>query len=68
MMLFSHAISAMPGEDTIEPRPADDAKKSDVEISEDAAISRLRSTQDGLDYWQEHRSSVVTGSGGPAPG
>jgi hypothetical protein len=28
----------------------------------------LRPIQEGLDYWQEHRSSSATGSGGHAPG
>jgi hypothetical protein len=68
MMLFSHALSAMPAEDAFEPRPVADAKKSDVEISEDAAISRSRPIQDDLDYWQEHKSSAATGLGGAAPG
>jgi hypothetical protein len=40
----------------------------DVEISEHAAVSRLRPIQDGFDYWEEHVSSVRTELGGPAPG
>jgi hypothetical protein len=42
-------------------------KQDDIEISDDAAISRLRPIQDGLDYWQEHRSSAATGLDGPVP-
>jgi hypothetical protein len=68
MILSSHALSAMPGEDAFDTRPVADAKKSDVEISEDAGVSRLRPIQDGLDYWQENRSSAATGLGGAAPG
>jgi hypothetical protein len=55
MMLFSQALSAMARDDAFEPRPAAEAKQSDVETSEDAAISRLPPIQDGFDYWQEHR-------------
>jgi hypothetical protein len=58
----------MPRGDPFEPRPVAEAKQSDIEISEDAAISRFGPIQDGLDYWQEHRRSAATGLGGPAPG
>jgi hypothetical protein len=51
-----------------ESRPSADGKQEDVEISEHAAISRLRPIQDGLDYWQEHRSSAAADSSDPAPG
>jgi hypothetical protein len=55
-------------EAAFEPRPVAEAKQSSVEISQDAPISRLRPIHDGLDYWQEHRSSAVPGSGRSARG
>jgi hypothetical protein len=45
MALFSRALAAMPDQYTFEPRPASEAKQADIEISEDAAISRLRPIQ-----------------------
>jgi hypothetical protein len=63
MMIFSHALSGMSQEAAFEPRPAAEAKQADIEISDDAAISRLRPIQDGLDYCHEHRSSANTDSG-----
>jgi hypothetical protein len=54
------------GRYTYFPMPAAEAKQPDNEISDDAAISRLRLIQDGLDYSQEHRTSASTDSGGPA--
>jgi hypothetical protein len=45
-----------------------EAKQSDLETAEDAALSRLRPIQDGPDQWQEHRNSAGTGSGISAPG
>jgi hypothetical protein len=68
MRLVSEALSSMLFDDTFEPRPAAEVKQVDIEISDEAAISRLRPIQDGLDYWQEHRSSPDTVSGGSAPG
>jgi hypothetical protein len=53
----------MPRLDTFEPQPVADAKQADTEISEDTAISRLRTIQNGVDY----RSTAVTVSGGSAP-
>jgi hypothetical protein len=62
----------MPRLEDFEPKPVAEATKADTEISEDAAISRIRPIQDGLDYWQilggVGRRSGFTGSGGPAPG
>jgi hypothetical protein len=58
----------MTNHDDFEPRPAAEANQKDLDISEDAAISRLRPIQGGLEYWQEHKSSADTGSGGSAPG
>jgi hypothetical protein len=49
-------------------RPSAEAEEKDVLVAEQAAISRLRPIQDGLDYWEEHRSSGASGSGGPEPG
>jgi lipopolysaccharide biosynthesis protein len=45
MKVFYQVISVMD-------HPAE-AKKTDIEISEHAAISRLRPIQDGLYYWQQ---------------
>jgi hypothetical protein len=67
MALFSQAFAAMTL-DEFTPQPAADAKQTDLEISKDAALSRLRPIQDGPDLWQEHRSSAATDSGGSAPG
>jgi hypothetical protein len=67
MALFSQALSNM-NLDNFEPRPAAKAKQADIETSEDAAISRLRPIQDGLDDFQEPRSSADTGLGVIAPG
>jgi hypothetical protein len=55
--LFSQAVSAMVDLADFEPKPTAEAEQIDMKISEDAAISRLRPIQDGLDYWHEHRSS-----------
>jgi hypothetical protein len=43
-----------------------ETSSSSVETAEDAAISRLRPIQDGLDFWGLH-GGAVTGSGSPAP-
>jgi hypothetical protein len=45
---------------------AAEAKQSDIETEEDAAISGRRPIQDGLDPWAD-KSSPGTGSGAPAP-
>jgi hypothetical protein len=45
--------------DDFEPKPAAEAKQSNLETAEDVAISRLRPIQDGPDLWLEHRSSVA---------
>jgi hypothetical protein len=50
-----------------EPSVAAQAKQSDVETARDAAISRLRPIQGGLDFWGMH-GGAVTGSGAPALG
>jgi hypothetical protein len=72
MSLFSQAISSMPRLDNLEPKPVAEATQADVDISDDAAISRLRPIQDGLDFWQIlvgiGRCGHDTGSGGLAPG
>jgi hypothetical protein len=49
------------------PQPAAEAMKADLETAENAALSRLHPAQDGEDQWGVHRSSSITGSGGPAP-
>jgi hypothetical protein len=67
MRIFSAELSSM-NLDAFEPLPAAEAKQTDIEISDEPAVSRLRPIQDGLGSWQEHRSSAATGSGGPAPG
>jgi hypothetical protein len=48
------------------PRVSAEAKQSDLETAEDAAVSRLGPIQDGPDMWELHRSSAVTVSSGPA--
>jgi hypothetical protein len=49
------------------PSVAAEADQSNIETAEEAAISRFRPIQDGLDSWAD-RSSHDTGSGAPAPG
>jgi hypothetical protein len=44
-----------------------EAAQSEVETAEEAAISRLHSIQDGLDFWAD-RSSPRSGYGVPAHG
>jgi hypothetical protein len=68
MTLFSRGLSGMAAQGTFELRPSTEAKEEDVLVPEHAAVSRLCPIQDGLDYWEERRSSAGTGSGGPAPG
>jgi hypothetical protein len=58
----------MAAQGIFERRLSADAMEEDVLIAENAAVSRLRPIQDGLDYWEEYRSRAVTGVGGPAPG
>jgi hypothetical protein len=66
MNRFSSALSTMDLSE-FQPSVAAEAKQSDLETAEDAAISRLRPIQDGLDPWENDRSSGATGSGAPAP-
>jgi hypothetical protein len=68
MLLFSQALSAMAYQDSFEPKPMAEANQKDIEVTENAAISRLRPIQDGFAYWEEHRSSASTVSGDLAPG
>jgi hypothetical protein len=63
---FSAALSLMDLSE-FQPSVAAEAKQFDVETAEDAAISRLRLIQDGLDLWRMQRGAV-TGLGAPAPG
>jgi hypothetical protein len=65
MKHFSSALSKLALTD-FTPRVSAEAKQSDLEIAEDAAVSRLRSMQDGPDMWELHRSSEVTVSSVPA--
>jgi hypothetical protein len=63
---FSIALAEMNlGEFT--PSVAAEAQQSEVNTAEEAAISRLRQIQDGIDFW-EGRSSLDTGSDASAPG
>jgi hypothetical protein len=48
------------------PRVSAETKQSDLEIVEDAAVSRLPPIQDGIDFWEMHRRSAVTVPSGPA--
>jgi hypothetical protein len=68
MKLFSQALSGMSRQAAFEPKAAAEAKQDNIEISDEAAISRFRPIRDGIDYWQEPRSSANTDSGGSAPG
>jgi hypothetical protein len=65
---MKHFSSALSGLDLVDftPRVSAEAKQSDLETVEDAAVSRLRPIQDGTDMWALHRSSAVTVSSGPA--
>jgi hypothetical protein len=67
MALFSPSLSAMPQLDFFEPRPTAELKQAYLEISEDAAVSRLRPIQDILDYWQEHRVVRLQNQLAPRP-
>jgi hypothetical protein len=66
MERFSSALSSM---NLSESRlsVAAEVRQSDIETVEEAAISRLRPIQDGIDFWAD-RSIQGTGSGAPAPG
>jgi hypothetical protein len=63
----SVVLLAMTQQAAFEHERAAAANLTDIAISNDAVISRLRPIQDGLDYWQEHRSSANTDPGGSAP-
>jgi hypothetical protein len=52
---------------TFELRPSAEAKEEDVLTAEQAAVSRLRPIQDGLDYWEEYGRCAAAVLGGPAP-
>jgi hypothetical protein len=65
MSVFSQALAAMNLDDFV-PHPAAEANQSDLEIAEDAALSRLRLIQDGGNQLEICRSSSTTGPGGPA--
>jgi hypothetical protein len=66
MNRFSSALRMM---DLSEFQPLVDAeaKQVDFETAKEAAISRLRPIQDGLDFWGE-QGGASTESGSPAPG
>jgi hypothetical protein len=68
MILFSQALSGMSDQAAFGSKPAAEAKQTDIEISEDAAIFRSRPIQDGLDYWEEHSICADTRPDGSAPG
>jgi hypothetical protein len=66
MKRFSSAQSTMNHSEFM-PSVAAEAQQSEVDTAEEAAISRLRQIQDGINFWGD-RSSPDTGSGVPAPG
>jgi hypothetical protein len=68
MTLFSRGLSGLVAQGIFELRPSAEAKEEDIMVAEHAATSRSRLIQDGLDYWEEHRSSGDTGVGVPGPG
>jgi hypothetical protein len=63
---FSEALSTM-DLSAFEPRVCAEADDKAVQVSEEAAISRLRPIKDGLDFLGVH-GCAVTGSDAPAPG
>jgi hypothetical protein len=65
MNSFSEALSTMDLAG-FTPLVAAEASEKAVQLSEEAAISRLGLIQDGLDFWGVH-GGAVTGSGAPAP-
>jgi hypothetical protein len=67
MKHFSSALSRLDLTDFM-PRVSAEAKQSDLETVEDAAVSQLRPIQDAPDMWELHRSSAVTGLSVSAPG
>jgi hypothetical protein len=66
MTLFSEGLAKMDAHFLVL-HPSAEAHDKDVLVAEHAAASRLRPIQNGLDCWEEHRSSADTGLGGPAP-
>jgi hypothetical protein len=66
MNRFSEALSMM-DLSAFEPHVSAEADDKAVQVSEEAAISRLRPIQDGLDFCGLH-GGAVTGSGAPSPG
>jgi hypothetical protein len=67
MKHFSSALSKLDLTDFM-PGVSAEAKQSDLETVEDAAVSRLRPIQEGPDMWELRRSSAVTGLSLSAPG
>jgi hypothetical protein len=65
MNSFSEALSTMELAG-FTPLVAAEASEKPVQVSEEAAIPRLRPIQDGLDFWGVH-GDAVTGLGSPAP-
>jgi hypothetical protein len=63
---FSEALSAM-NLAGFTPLVAAEASEKAIQVSEEAAISRLRPIQDGQNFWGVH-GGAVTGSSAPAPG
>jgi hypothetical protein len=59
MKYFSSALPRLNVAD-FTPRVSAEAKQSDLEAAEDAAVSRLRPIQDGPDMWELHRGSAAT--------
>jgi hypothetical protein len=65
MMGFSGALSEMDLSGFVRQLSADATLKS-IQVVENAAISRLRQTQDGMDLWGS-QGSAVTRLGAPTP-
>jgi hypothetical protein len=66
MKHFSSALSRLDLAD-FAPGISAEAKQSDLEAAEAAAVSRLHPIQDGPDIWEMHRRSAVTESSVSAP-
>jgi hypothetical protein len=64
MIKFSEALAAMRHK-SFTSKPAAEAKESDLQIAEDAALSRLRPIPEGPDQWEVLRRRADSGLGGP---
>jgi hypothetical protein len=59
MVQFSRALTKLRHKNWT-PKPTAEAQEKDLQVAEEAALSRLRSIPDGPDQWALCRSSTVT--------